>query len=159
MENTKTTTDNIEMGTILYKYITMRGVGKYEVIAKGTDFLIVKSLNCNNQSHPCIIKINRVDNTKSRWKYVSMLEYCGDDTYEDEYGEEVHNEHMWHNDSNYFEKRSDCNKDYGQTILKRYGQDLKKAQEEEAAIQRRIKSLQNSIQDLSNWMNNEDGTH
>lgn len=145
------------IGKILFKYITMRGVGKYEVIGQDENFLIVKSLNCNNQNSPCILKINRQEGTKTRWKFVSMLEYCGDDTYEDENGDQVHTEHMWHNDSNYFESRSECKKDYGRKILEKYSTELKRLQEEEIQLKKRIQSHQDSITDLKNWMNNEDG--
>lgn len=114
------------IGTKLYHYLTMRGIGTYEVIGIDGDFIMAKSTACNNQNHPCIIKLNRVDGFKTKWKYVSMMQVCGSDTYEDSNGIEINNEYMWHCDSYYFERKADCKKWKGLEIIKKNNDDKNK---------------------------------
>ncbi len=134
------------VGKILYHYLPLRGIGKYEVIGEDGEFVIAKCLACNNQKHPCIVKLNREDGYKEgRWKYVSMLQYCGDDTYIDSNGCEVHDEYIWHNDSPYFESKSACKRFIGEKIISDYEIELFKLEHE-------VKRKKEKIKELKVWM-------
>jgi hypothetical protein len=146
------------IGTKLYHYLTLRGVGTYEVIGVDGDFIIAKCLVCSNKNHPCIVKLNRVDGYKTRWKYVSMLQNCGSDTYENSTGEEVNNEYMWHNDSHYFEKKSDCKRWKGQEIISNRKGEIEKMKNEIKTLKEKIKTGEDKIKELELWMNNEDAS-
>jgi hypothetical protein len=142
------------IGTKLYHYLTLRGIGTYEIIGIDGDFILVKSLACNNKNHPCIVKLNRVDGYKTRWKYVSMMQNCGDDTYENSKGEEVHNEYMWHCDSHYFERKADLKKWKGDKIVSDNKDEIEKMKDEIKKLQERIKKREENIKEITLWMDN-----
>ena len=144
------------IGTKLYHYLTMRGIGTYEIIGIDGDFIMAKSTACNNQKNPCIVKLNKVDGYKTRWKYVSMMQVCGSDTYENSDGEEVNNEYIWHNDSHYFERKEDCKKWKGQDIISKNKEEINKLKEEIKKLQDRIKSREENTKECELWMNNTD---
>ena len=146
------------LGTKLYHYVTMRGIGTYEVIGVDDDFIMAKSLICNNQSHPCIVKLNRVDGYKTRWKYVSMMQVCGSDTYEDSDGNEVNNEYMWHNDSDFFERKADCKACKGREIITRYEKEIDKTKEDIKKLQELLKKGEEKIKEIKLWMEDTEAT-
>lgn len=127
----------------------MRGIGKYEVIGVDGDFILAKCLVCNNQNHPCIVKLNKIDGYKTRWKYVSMMQNCGSDTYEDSDGCEVNNEYIWHNDSPFFERKGDCKKFKGAEIITKYKDELSK-------LEKQVENKKAKIKELELWMNDEE---
>lgn len=141
------------IGTKLYHYLTLRGVGAYEVIGIDGDFILAKSTACNNQNKPCIVKLNRVDGYKNRWKYVSMLQVCGSDTYEDSEGNEVNNEYVWHNDSDYFERKADCKKWKGKEIINQNKEKIDKLKAEIKELEKRIERNEKSTKEIELWMN------
>ena len=136
----------------------MRGIGSYEVIGVDGDFIIAKSNACNNQNHPCIIKLNKVDGYKDRWKYVSMMQVCGSDTYEDSDGNEVNNEYIWHCNSYYFEKKSDCKKWKGRGIIAKHNEEINKLKDEIRKLNERVKKKEENIKEIELWMNDTDAT-
>ena len=146
------------IGTKLYHYLTMRGIGTYEVIGVDGDFIMAKSTACNNQNHPCIIKLNRVDGYKSRWKYVSMMQVCGSDTYEDSDGNEVNDEYMWHCDSYYFERKADCKKWKGLEIITKNNDEINKLKDEIKKLNERVKKREENTTEIKLWMDDTDAT-
>ena len=74
----------LSVGDKMYKYISLRGIGVYEVCGFIDDYVLLKSTFCKSfgygSHHPCIVKINRVDGLKDVYKYVEMMQTCGSDT-------------------------------------------------------------------------------
>jgi hypothetical protein len=126
------------IGKKLYHYLTMRGVGEYEVIGQDDDFIIAKCLVCKG----CVIKLNRIDGCKNKWKYVTMMENCGQDEYVGDDGEIINNEYMWHYDSPYFESLTDCKKWKGREIIDRYKKDLEKSKKHVAYLEKQISEIE-----------------
>lgn len=126
--------ESLKLGDKLYHYLVMRGVGTYEVIGVDGDFLMVKSLACNNQDHACIVKLNRLEGYKTRWKFVGMVQSCGADVYYDSDDEEVDTNYMWHNESPFFERKGDCKKFKWKEIVSKRKEEVANLEKEIARL-------------------------
>lgn len=135
--------DRKMIGKKLYSYVTFRGIFEYEIIGEGREFLLAKCLVCNG----CVVKLNRYEGHENRWKYVSMFETCGQDTYgHDE--EKVSEEHIWHNDSPYFESLSECKEWKGKEIINKHKRKLYK-------LETQVKQIREEIKEIELWMNKD----
>lgn len=153
----------LAIGDKLYKYITLRGIGVYEVCGFIDDFILVKSSFCKNygeySNHPCIVKINKVDGLKDVYKYVEMMQTCRSDTYTstDDDGEEIEidNSYMWHTDDDgyYYVSKKKCTEDKGKRIISDYRKKIENKKQEIEKIQFSIENMENHINDVENWIN------
>ena len=151
------------IGDKIYKYITLRGIGVYEVCGFIDDFILVKSTFCKNfgveSKHPCIVKINRVDGLKDVYKYVEMMQTCGIDTYlsTDDDGEEIEidNSYMWHtsDDGYYYVSKKKCAAEKGKKIISDYRKKIEDNKDKIKEIQSSIENMENHIKDIENWIN------
>ena len=141
------------IGKKVYKYILFRGVGQYEIIGVDGEYLIAKSLFCDQGKRACIVKINRVDGTKKQFKYVSFMEGCGQDLRYDE-DEEVDYGYMWHNDGTYYLNRSECK---SSIVSKQVNDCEKRIREKQSKIndlERSIESDKNQMREIKLWKQN-----
>lgn len=153
----------LAIGDKIYKYITLRGIGTYEVCGFVDDFILVKSTFCGKfgiePKHPCIVKINKADGLRDTYKYVEMMQTCGSDTYTstDEDGEEIEidNSYMWHTDDNgyYYVSKKKCAAEKGKKIISDYRKKIEDKKNEIKNIQSAIDNMENHIKDVENWMN------
>jgi hypothetical protein len=153
----------LSIGDKLYKYITLRGIGVYEVCGFIDDFILVKSTFCKNfgveSKHPCIVKINKVDGLKDVYKYVEMMQTCGFDTFTstDDDGEEIEidRSYMWHTDDDgyYYVSKKKCAENKGQRIISDYRKKIENKKQEIKNIQSAIENMENHIKDIENWIN------
>lgn len=124
----------MKLGDKLYHYLVMRGVGTYDVIGIDGDDVLVKSKACNNQDHACIVRLNRLEGYKTRWKFVCMVQSCGADVYYDSNDEEVDTNYMWHNDSPYFERKGDCKKFKWEEVISKRNKEIEEIKEKIAKL-------------------------
>lgn len=153
----------LAIGDKIYKYITLRGIGVYEVCGFIDDFILVKSTFCKSfwveSNHPCIVKINRVDGLKDVYKYVEMMQTCGIDTYlsTDDDGEEIEidNSYMWHtsDDGYYYVSKKKCAAEKGKKIISDYRKKIEDNKDKIKEMQSSIENMENRIKDIENWMN------
>lgn len=141
----------MELGTKLFKYLSFRGIQEYEVIGIDGEYLLIKSLFCNSNKK-CVVRINIEEGFKHRYKFVSLMESCGADTYEDKDGEIVDNNHMWHTGSPFFESKSECKKYQGKSMLDSYNKDIKKYQEQIKEIEKKIEYSTTKLNEIKTWM-------
>ena len=153
----------LSIGDKLYKYITLRGIGVYEVCGFIDDFILVKSTFCKNfgkySDHPCIVKINKLDGFKDTYKYVEMMQTCGFDTLEstDDDGEEIEidNSYMWHTDDDgyYYVSKKKCAENKGKSIISDYRKKIEDKKKEIKNIQSDIEEMEKHITDMEKWVN------
>lgn len=154
---------SLAFGDKIYKYISFRGIGVYEVCGFVDDFILVKSTFCGKfgvqTTHPCIVKINRVDGLKDVYKYVEMMQSCGSDTYTstDDDGEEIEidNSYMWHtsDDGYYYVSKKKCVAEKGKKIISDYHEKIDAKRKEIEDMRRSIENMENHIKEIENWMN------
>lgn len=142
----------LAIGDKLYKYIAMRGIGVYEVCGFIDDSILVKSTFCGKfgrqTTHPCVVKINKVDGVKDAYKYVEMMQTCGSDTYTstDDDGEdvEIDNSYMWHtsDDGYYYVSKKKCAAEKGEKIVSDYHKKIEAKKDEIKKMQSTIESME-----------------
>lgn len=153
----------LSIGDKIYKYISFRGIGVYEVCGFIDDYILVKSTFCGkfgvHSNHPCIVKINKVDGLKDVYKYVEMMQTCGSDTYtstDDDCEEiEIDKSYIWHtsDDGYYYVSKKICVSEKGKNIISDYRKKIEDKKNEIKGIQSAIKNMENHITDIENWIN------
>lgn len=153
----------LAMGDKLYKYVSFRGIGVYEVCGFVDDFILVKSTFCGKydgkSNNQCIIKINNVDGAKDVYKYVRMMQSCGSDTYTstDDDGDEVEidNSYMWHtcDDGFYYVSKKKCASERGNKLISDYRKRIEDKKSKIVELQSDIDNMENHINNVESWIN------
>jgi hypothetical protein len=144
------------IGTKLYNYISFRGIGTYEIIGEDGEFLMAKSCFCSNKDNPCIVKLNKQEGYKNRYKFVSMLQVCGDDSYENYEGEFVSNEYHWHNSFPFFTSKLDSKKLKGKQIIDKNKEEIERYKKDIQKLKDLIKTREDNTKEIELWINNKE---